>query len=251
VPVGATLINPDSDPLTLTWARQLGAGPVLFEDATQLATHARFHAAGGYTLRLAVDDGTARADGNSSGWVLQPVIVGSSDGAEFGTYAARWPFDEPDYLPGEVLINGLESETVGVAFSTDSRVGAGAGAFGGSAYVKLDRSRFTSDYPHGSPSALSFAAWIRPSAPATGTQVLYDQGGGTNAFTVRLHNGMLQAGWAAAGQSPVFVETPAPPADTWTHIAAVANAADTSLRLFIDGSQAAVLTSSASSRPAP
>lgn len=245
VPIGATLFNPDSDPLTLTWARQMGAGPVFFEDAAQLNTHARFHAAGGYTLRLTVDDGSPRGDGNSSGWVLLPVIVGTGNGAEIGTYAARWPFEEPDYLLGEIAVNGLEYENLGVTHSTEARLGAGSGAFDGSAYFKLDRSRFSNDYPHGSPAALSFVAWIRPSSPATGTQVIYDQGGGANAFTVRLHNGLIQAGFKSNGGALVIAESSAPPAAEWTHIAAVGDSATLTLKLFIDGEPVATVSDQA------
>ena len=82
VPIDATIINPDSDALTYNWTAQFGVSKVDFTDANSRQTTARFHAPGAYTLRLAVNDGVVRNDGNSSGWVLLPVIVGTHGGSE-------------------------------------------------------------------------------------------------------------------------------------------------------------------------
>lgn len=256
VPIGATLLNPDGDPLSFHWTRQLGVSTVEFEDATARDTHARFHAAGGYTLRLAVSDGVARDDGNSSGWVLLPVMVGTGGGAEANTYAARFSFDEADRLIGELnFSNGSNRATTtlpvqishGVTQSPEARVGTGAGAFDAAAYQEIDITRFINAFPHGSHTALSFAAWIQPASPGNGTQVIYDQGGTTSgnpdAFTVRLHNGQLQAAWRArAGGETALVEAPAPAAGAWAHIAAVADGATHTLTLFVNGAAVASLT---------
>ena len=162
---------------------------------------------------------------------------------------ARWGFDQSDYPIAEVFSDVNEQKVFGVTVSTDDfQQGTGSGIFNGTdAYLQLDRTRFGNNFPNYPLSAFTFTAWIRPNEPSAGTQVLYEQGGELNnilsGVTIRLHNGQLEAGWRAISTGVLVTsQTNAPEADVWTHIACTVDTASNTMKLYVNGVEAASIT---------
>ena len=95
LPADATLSGSASDDglpnppgtLTISWSALSGPGPVTFQSASQLGTHATFSAAGVYQLRLQASDGAFTAADTMQITVLQAAaldrrVAASSDDAE-------------------------------------------------------------------------------------------------------------------------------------------------------------------------
>ncbi|MEI7706310.1 MAG: LamG-like jellyroll fold domain-containing protein, partial [Deltaproteobacteria bacterium] len=246
------IVNPDSDTLAYTWGPQsttdpkkrFGRGKMILDSATAEHPTVRFTWPGAQIVRLQVGDGMVRSDGNASGWINVPVLVGT-DGAAFPDYSARWSFNEPTYLLAEM--NDIRSDqlNVGVTQAADSPAGSCSGFFNGASYLRNS----TGAYSYESVLFLrpftnySLAMWINPDAPATGTRVLYEEGGSSqdSSFTLRLNNGNLQAGIYQGG-TLYTVETAAPEAGLWSHVAFTFDGAAGTMKLWINGEVAAATT---------
>ncbi len=245
------IVNPDSDPLTYTWSQQsitdptkrFGQGKMAIDSTTAANPTVRFTWPGAQVVRLQISDGTTRSDGNASGWINVPVLVGT-DGAAFPDYSARWSFEEPTYLLAEMNETQPEQANVGVESSPAAVVGSGCAVFNGSSYLKNHKGHWDSAVLFLRPfTAYSLAMWVNPDAPATGTQVLYEEGGSSqdSSFTLRLNNGSLQAGIYQGG-TLYTVEAPAPEAGSWSHVAFTYDGAAGAMKLWINGQNVATTT---------
>lgn len=79
------------------------------------------------------------------------------------------------------------------------------------------------------------SAWVAPDTTA-GDQVIYNEGGYSNGFALRISDGSLDA---VAANNGTLASVSAPfEADGWTHVAAVFDRG--TLRLYLDGEEAAV-----------
>lgn len=238
------VLNPDSDVLTYAWSQQsttdptkrFGQGKMVIDSTSAVNPTVRFTWPGAQVVRLQISDGTTRSDGNASGWINVPVLVGT-DGDAFPDYSARWSFEEPTYLLAEMNETQPEQENVGVTSSSSAVVGSGCGVFNGASYLKNHKGHWDSSVLFLRPfTNYSLAMWVNPDAPATGTQVLYEEGGSSqdSSFTLRLHDGFLQAGIYQGG-TLYTVETPAPVAGKWSHVAFSYDGAAGAMKLWIDG----------------
>lgn len=245
------IVNPDSDPLNYTWNlpfsephRRFGLGKGIISSTTAANPIVRFTWPGVQILRLQISDGTTRTDGNASGWINVPVFVGT-DGSDYPDYSARWSFNEPTYLLAEMNDIRADQVNVGVTQSSETPVGTACGVFNGSSYLR----NTTGAYSYENILFLrpftnySLAMWINPDAPATGTQVLYEEGGRSqdSSFTLRLNNGNLQAGIYQGG-TLYTVETPASEAGVWSHVGFTYDGAAGTMTLWVNG-QAKATTS--------
>ncbi len=246
------IVNPDSDTLAYTWSQQsttdpkkrFGQGKMLIDSTNATTPTVRFTWPGAQVVRLQISDGTTRSDGNASGWINVPVLVGT-DGDAFPDYSARWSFEEPTYLLAEMNDIRADQVNVGVTRSAETPAGTACGVFNGSSYLR----NTTGAYSYESILFLrpftnySLAMWVNPDAPAAGTQVLYEEGGSSqdSSFTLRLNNGNLQAGIFQSG-TLYKVETPAPEAGVWSHIAFTYDGAAGSMTLWVNGQAKATTT---------
>jgi hypothetical protein len=246
------ITNPDADALTYTWSQQsatdpakrFGQGKLIIDSTTIANPTVTFTWPGAQILRLQVSDGTSRPDGNASGWINVPVFVGT-EGSVFPDYAARWSFNEPTYLLAEMNETAPQQLNSGVAQSPDTPLGGGSsGVFNGSSYLRNHIGHWDSSVLFLRPfTACSLAMWVNPDAPATGAQVLYEEGGSSqdSSFTLRLNNGSLQAGIYQGG-TLYTVEAPAPDAGAWSHVAFTYDGAAGAMRLWINGQNVATTT---------
>lgn len=239
------IVNPDADTLSYTWgqqsttdpAKRFGYGKMIVDSVTSATPTVRFTWPGVQIVRLQIGDGTTRADGNSSGWLNVPVFVGT-DGPVFPDYSARWSFNEPTYLLPEMNETKPDQLNVGVTQSPDSSVDGGCGVFDGSSYLRNSTGAnswesvlFIRPFTN-----YTLSMWVNPDAPAAGTQVLYEEGGSSqdSSLTLRLNNGNLQAGIFQGGIL-YTVETAAPEAGVWTHVAFTYDGAAGIMKLWING----------------
>ena len=245
------ITNPDSDTLTYTWSQQsdweptkrFGQGKMVIDSTNAATPTVRFTWPGAQVVRLQISDGTTRSDGNASGWINVPVLVGT-DGDAFPDYSARWSFEESGYLLAEMNEVKPEQVNVGVTSSSAAVVGGGCAVFNGSSYLKNHKAHYDDKVLFLRPfTNYSLGMWINPDAPATGTQVLYEEGGRSqdSSFTLRLNNGTLQAG-IYQGSTLYTVETPAPEAGAWSHIAFTYDGAAGSMTLWVNGQAKATTT---------
>jgi len=108
VSLSGTANDLDDDPLTTTWTRESGPGPVTFGDVSALSTTASFTEAGTYTLRLTVNDGyDTRYD------ELTVTVVGSGASSDYATWIAGHDVGgqthpEDDY-DGDGISNAVEN----------------------------------------------------------------------------------------------------------------------------------------------
>ena len=245
------IVNSDSDTPTYAWSQQsttdpkkrFGQGQMVIDSTNAATPTVRFTWPGAQVVRLAISDGTTRSDGNASGWINVPVLVGT-DGDAFPDYTARWSFEESGYLLAEMNEVKPEQANVGVASSSSAVVGNGCAVFNGSSYLKNHKGHWDSAVLFLRPFAnYSLGMWINPDAPATGTQVLYEEGGRSqdSSFTLRLDNGNLQAGIYQGG-TLYTVKTPAPEAGVWSHVAFTYDGAAASMTLWVNGQAKATTT---------
>lgn len=252
VTLEAQIVNPDSDPLTYTWNapfsqphRRFGQGKAILTSTTNATATARFTWPGVQILRLQFSDGTSRSDGNASGWINVPVLVGT-DSPTFPDYSARWSFDESDYLLAELNDTGPVETNNNVTQAPDTPVGGGSGVFdGATSYLQNHIGSSWNFDPLFSKvyTNCTIAMWVKPDAPASGTQVLYEEGGSSerSAITLRMAGGQLQAGIFEAGTLHTATAL-APEAGKWTHVAMTFDSAAREIKLWGNGQVIATAT---------
>lgn len=247
VKLAAQIVNPDNDPLTYTWKapypephRRFGQGQAVFSATNTANPTVVFSWPGAQIVRLEFSDGTARSDGNASGWINVPVFVGA-DGPSLPDYSARWSFEEKDYLLAEMNEAVPQQKNHGVAQAEDAAVGEHSATFEGVSYLRNHVGHWDSSPLFLRPYAnLTLSLWVKPDAPGDGTQVLYEEGGSgsDSALTLRIHDGKLEAGIFEAGALHT-VAAPAPPAGQWTHVALVFDGTARQMKLWVNGREAA------------
>ena len=247
VTLAAQIVNPDNDPLTYTWKapypephRRFGQGQAVFSATNTASPSVVFTWPGVQIVRLEFSDGTARADGNASGWINVPVLVGT-DGPALPDYSARWSFEEKDYLLAEMNETAPKQQNKGVAQSDDAAVGEHSAAFDGASYLQNHVGHWDSSPLFLRPYAnFTLSLWVKPDAPADGTQVLYEEGGSgsDSALTLRIHEGKLEAGLFEGGALHM-VSAPAPAAGKWTHVVFSFDGTAREMKLWIDGCESA------------
>lgn len=118
----------------------------------------------------------------------------------------------------------------GIGYTTIAKFGAQALSLDGvDDRVRVDRSLLKSAW-----TARTVMMWVKPDT-TSGNQVLYEEGGTSKGFAVRIQNGQLEASISFSG-TPVIVATPFS-STGWKHVAAVFDNGD--LRLFVEGDLAA------------
>ena len=128
--------------------------------------------------------------------------------------------------------NDRDGENHG-ATPTTGKVGGALSFDGDNDYVRL-AGPSDSGFMHDEFSLRSVSMLIKVDPPLGGTQILYDEGGSTNGFAVRIHNGKLQAAVRAErGQTTVSTALRGGPS-SWHHVVAVFNEGE--LSLYLDGS---------------
>jgi hypothetical protein len=247
VTLAPQIVNPDNDPLTYSWkapfpepGRRFGQGQAIFSSNSTANPTVVFTWPGAQILRLEISDGTARSDGNASGWINVPVFVGV-DGPSFPDYSARWSFEEKDYLLAEMNEFAPQQKNNGVTQAADAAVGKGSGVFDGASHLRNHVGHWDAAplflRPYGN---FTLSLWVKPDAPAEGTQVLYEEGGSGNdsAITLRLHEGKIEAAIFEAGALHT-VSAPAPRVGVWTHVVFVFEGSARQMKLLINGTEAA------------
>ena len=250
VTLAAQIVNPDNDPLTYTWKapypeqhRRFGQGQAVFSSTNTANPTVVFSWPGAQIVRLEFSDGTARSDGNASGWINVPVFVGA-EGPSFPDYSARWGFEEKGYLLAEMNETAPKQQNKGAGQSDDAAVGEHSAAFDGASYLQNHVGHWDSSPLFLRPYAnFTLSLWVKPDAPADGTQVLYEEGGSgsDSALALRIHDGKLEAGIFEAGAIHK-VAAPAPPAGQWTHVALVFDGAARQMKLWVNGREAAAIS---------
>ena len=201
----------------------------------------RFTWPGVQILRLQINDGTTRADGNASGWINVPVFVGT-DGPAYPDYSARWSFNQADYLLAEMNTTAPQQVNNGVTQSPETPVGGGSGSFNGSAYLQNHLGHWDSAALFLRPMTnFTVAMWVKPQSIASG--VLYEEGGSgqDSAMTLRFNSGQLQGAIFQSGTLHT-VSAPAPIVGEWSHVAFTFDGAAATMRLWINGQPAATTT---------
>ena len=250
------VVNPDSDTLTYTWnlpfsepIRRFGLGKGVISATNVANPTVRFTWPGVQILRLQISDGTARTNistnGNASGWINVPVFVGT-DGPASPDYSARWSFNESGYLLAEIRDTGPVQTNNNVTQSPDTPVGGGSGVFNGTnAYLQNHTGSSWNFDPLFSKAYTNctVAMWVKPDAPATGTQVLYEEGGSSerSGITLRMAGGQLQAGIFESGTLHTATAS-APEADKWTHVAMTFDSVAREMKLWGNGQVIATAT---------
>lgn len=249
------IVNPDGDPLTYLWkgtapfsdpSQIFGRGKALISSNSSATPEVSFSWPGAQIMRLQISDGTVRSDGNASGWINVPVFVGM-DTTTLPNYAARWSFSEPTYLLAEISENSQTQVNTGVTQSADAPMSGSSGNFSGSAYLKSSFNSWETTNLFNRPfTNYTVAFWMNPTAPTSGTQVLYKEGGSSDAsassVTIRLSGGELQAAIFQSGNLST-VSTPAPVANTWTHVAFSFDGASATMKLWINGQVVSTVSS--------
>ena len=152
-------------------------------------------------------------------------------------YDAYWSFDDTtDDISGAPEHDLQNSPTI--TYSSDSPNGTKSIQFDGSTtllqysdgiFLNTDISTFT------------YAFWIKPTS-LVGEQVLIDQGGGGNGFSIRLVSNTLECGFRTANTT-YTTNTFTVNADTWQHIAAVFD--NGNLTFYLDGVPSTTITTPA------
>lgn len=247
VTLAPQIVNPDNDPLNYSWKapfpephRRFGQGQAVFSSNSTANPTVAFTWPGAQIVRLEISDGTSRPDGNASGWINVPVFVGA-DGPSFPDYSARWSFEEKGHLLAEMNEFAPQQKNNGATQAADAAVGAHSGAFDGASHLRNHIGHWDAAplflRPYGN---FTLSLWVKPDAPAEGTQVLYEEGGSgkDSAITLRLHGGKIEAGLFEAGALHT-VAAPAPKAGVWTHVVFVFDGAARQMGLLADGAEAA------------
>jgi hypothetical protein len=240
------IVNPDNDPLTYSWKapfpephRRFGQGQAFFSSNATANPTVVFTWPGAQILRLEISDGTSRSDGNASGWINVPVFVGF-DGPSFPDYSARWSFEEKEHLLAEMNEFAPQQKNSGVTQAADAAVGAHSGSFDGTSHLRNHIGHWDAGplflRPYGN---FTLSLWVKPDAPAEGTQVLYEEGGSAkdSALTVRLHEGKIEAGLFEGGALHT-VAASAPKAGEWTHVVFVFDGSARQMKLLVNGTEA-------------
>ena len=169
-----------------------------------------------------------------------PVFVGA-DGPSLPDYSARWSFEEKGYLLAEMNEAVPQQLNRGVAQADDAAVGEHSATFDGASYLRNHVGHWDASPLFLRPYAnFTLSLWVKPDAPADGTQVLYEEGGSGSgsALALRIHDGKLEAGIFEAGALHT-VAAPAPPAGQWTHVALVFDGTARRMTLWVNGREAA------------
>src|SRR5690606_9925612 len=103
------------------------------------------------------------------------------------TPLGAWFFDNS----GDDAINGLHAHLVGASYSTNAADGTHALSLNGGGYARLSP-QGASDFLHQPFTERSISCWIKPNSTGGG-HVIYDEGGQSSGFTVRIHGNRLKA----------------------------------------------------------
>ena len=124
--------------------------------------------------------------------------------------------------------NGVSTQSNGaISYSTtNKKEGSHSIQFNGG-YLDIDRSN---QFIHDEFSQRSVAFWFN-SSDASGTQDIFDEGGSTNGFGIRLVDANLQL--TAQNQQAIFSVQAPVSRNTWHHVVGIFD--EGSLRLYIDG----------------
>lgn len=166
----------------------------------------------------------------------------------------EWRFEESswDGTPGEVVDatgNGHDGGAGGGA-SAESSGPAISGDPGTCGYAELDGSNDYIEVPHdpalNGSTALTYTAWIRPDSWSGTRQVMaksvHGGGSGRAQMGIFSESGRL-SGRAETAAGRIDIRTSLPATGVWTHVALVFE--DTDLRLYVNGSEAASTSFSA------
>lgn len=152
--------------------------------------------------------------------------------------------DDDDQTPNEVW-HAIRAG--GAAWQpTGGRVDGSIELDGSNDYIRIagNDSNPNSGFGHWPFINRTVTMWIRPTS-TSGTQVLYDEGSGTDGIALRIKNNRLEAGVATSSTRTEHKGTSAPSftlTDQWVHVALTFNgnnggneAGDNKLRIFING----------------
>ena len=87
---------------------------------------------------------------------------------------------------------------------------------------------------------ISFSFKVDPDNDLSGTQILYEEGGTSNGFSVYIHEGQLYVGaWSeSTSWSGTFLNTSLDASDSdWQHVSLVLDAGAGSLKGYLDGAE--------------
>lgn len=156
--------------------------------------------------------------------------IKDADEAQCVTTEAFWNMDN---TTDDATVNNHDERTDGntPSFSLDAIQGSHSASFNGT----TNRIRYSQDggFMELANSTISFSAWIKPSN-LSGVRVIYEEGGGTNGFTVYLNAGVPTVSTrAAAVQFDVTIATTLSVDNQWHHIGGTFDNGD--LTVFFDG----------------
>lgn len=165
---------------------------------------------------------------------------------KYGASAFNTQYDYTSLLPLNNNTTDLSyyNQTItpsATTYSTTAKEGTYSLSFNGSASAAIGGS--SSGYLHTAYAAQTVSFWIRPTV-TTSNRVIMDLGGSDNGLAVRINAGSLDAG-IASNNTRYTVSTPFTNTTSWTHVAVVF--ANSALRLYVNGVQAASTTTSFSS----
>jgi RHS repeat-associated protein len=163
-------------------------------------------------------------DVNTSGVRASGNFAGKLDEVRISSVARYTGLVTP-----EVTANGPDGELVGEVSLADSGRFGPALAFGGSGYVKLtDDGNFLKL----GAAKRTIEMWVKADS-TSGTQMLYEEGGSTNGFAVRIDSGELEFIARDSSGTPKTL-TAAYTSTDWHKVTAVFDEGD--MALYVDGS---------------
>lgn len=221
---------PSGSQVTQLWSVVSGPGTVSFTQAQQVSTGASFSAEGLYELRLTASDSIFTTS--------DEVLVQVGD-LQVPGLVGHWPLDEGS---GITALDSSANGNHGTLRNTSGNPWIGSGQINGAlAFDGVDDDVDMGTAAALRPSTFTVAAWIRPDASASDWGWIAGEGDNFGIavnrfnfddFLFYYYNG---SGW-------VFDLVPAAGLHDgdWHHVAGVLDAANNTMRLFIDSEEVAV-----------
>ncbi len=147
-------------------------------------------------------------------------------------YDGYWPFDN---ITSDFSGNSHNLQSGGPAvFTTTAKKGSHALSFDGSYFLRFSNGTFMNQ----AITNFTYSLWINPST-LSGTQMILDEGGGTNGFAIVLDGSTLRCFVGEGGAEQQTTTFTIPATGTWYHIAA--SYANGNLTFYFNGTPSTVL----------
>ncbi|GAA5162977.1 MULTISPECIES: LamG-like jellyroll fold domain-containing protein [Amycolatopsis] len=145
---------------------------------------------------------------------------------------AAYPFDENTGTVAHDIVGGHDATLVGGASWTAGKSGSALATNGSGQYADTGAALLNTE------GSYSVAAWVKFNAVGDGFQTVVSQDGGSNsAFYLQYSGADHKLAFSFVGTRALAPVTPEP--NRWYHLVGVRDAASGTLKLYVDGQQAA------------